>query len=731
MAGQLIPPCCIPAKPLAPEQRRALGALAGTFIQKMPEAQEGVMLKEFAYLNRDDELLRAAARTTGEDLAVAEAVEELLAKMRPDKVREIHLLTTLLASRFGTLVLFGVCGPFADLAPEKRESALQAMRDSCIMEKREIFCQLKSIVLLNTMNRDTSAVNPLNKGIEGCVMWQALGYEGPDKREDVEKVANAAGRHEHVFSTLNATITSDTELKFDVVVVGSGCGGGVVAGELAKAGHSVLVLEKGAYLKRSEITGEEGQGFSFFQNGGTLYDENNQIAILAANAFGGGTQVNWACCLKPPPELRKQWATEFGLEQFVGEDFEASIDAVWKRLSVKSGEDVSHNRSNQILLDACKKLGWPAGPAGQNMADTGPFPPGAGFINNGDRHGLKQSMPETYLRDAATAGQPASFLDRCYVERVLHEGGVATGVKARVVGGNGATHLVTVRAPVVVVSGGSMQSPLLLMRSGLPNRNGQIGKNLFIHPVEGAYGFFGPDQPEVHSWRGAPMSSVCSVVGDDGYGVKLEVPAGHPGMVATQLPWVGAHEFKKLAMTCTRLFPVIALARDKCSGEVWEDGEGYLHVKYKMDSHCEGILLDGVERSIRILEAAGVEKIFAGQLQGPRVMPPTSDPKAREAALNEVLAEVKRVRFRRGQVSLFSAHQMGTCRMSAKPEQGVVKPSCESWEIKGLYVVDASTFPTASGVNPMITTLSIAHFTAQGIKARLGQAKQATNGATE
>merc|ERR1712241_11616 len=230
-------------------------------------------------------------------------------------------------------------------------------------------------------------------------------------------------------------------------------------------------------------------------------------------------------------------------------------------------------------------------------------------------------------------------------------------------------------------------------------------------------------EPEVCTWKGAPMSSVCATpaVHGDGYNSKIEIPAGHPGLLGAQLPWLGGTNFKKLAFSSKHMVPMIALSRDKCSGEVWGDTEGRVKVNYNMDHHCEEVLMDGVLRAIRVLEAAGVERIMAGQMAEPKKLPPVSDPEGRKTALSEILAEVQRARFPDGRVSLFSAHQMGTCRMGVKPESSVLKPSCETWEINGLYVVDGSTFPTASGVNPMVTICSIGHFAAQGLKNRMAK----------
>merc|ERR1719284_1463227 len=77
-------------------------------------------------------------------------------------------------------------------------------------------------------------------------------------------------------------------------------------------------------------------------------------------------------------------------------------------------------------------------------------------------------------------------------------------------------------------------------------------------------------------------------------------------------------------------------------------------------------------------------------------------------------------------ISLGSAHQMGTCRMAANSKLGAVKPSGETWEVPGLFVADTSTFPTASGVNPMWTCAALAHHVAQQVKRRLQSARELT-----
>ncbi|CAE8637429.1 unnamed protein product [Polarella glacialis] len=162
---------------------------------------------------------------------------------------------------------------------------------------------------------------------------------------------------------------------------------------------------------------------------------------------------------------------------------------------------------------------------------------GAGFICAGDRYEIKQSMTVTFLRDAAAARIPAQFADRCKVSEVIHSKGVASGVRAAIIGSDGQPHQLTVRARVVVVACGSINSPALLLRSRLPNKNGLIGKNLRLHPVSFVIARVPAGAPDVVSWEGAPMTAVSNECArgpfGDNYGSKLECPGLHAGLGAT------------------------------------------------------------------------------------------------------------------------------------------------------------------------------------------------------
>jgi len=721
-------------------QRRTLAAISDTFIatltdkeiQQLVTASAGALVGT-AHATAEDHAraIEIYGRASGSALGVPEAVEDSLARHAPpDLARELGLLLSAMGSRVGMLMLSGRFQAFADLPRPEREAALISMGNSWFEAKRKAFCALKGLVCLHAFGFS-----------RGDSLWQAVGYQGPEPAEVVAAVAKAAGRDEHMFQMINGTIHGDSEMQFDVVVAGSGCGGSVVAAELAAAGRRVLVVEKGRYYRRSEISGVEGDALDkLYERGGLLSTEDTGMSVLAGATFGGGSAVNWACSLRTPDRVRREWAVDYGLKGFApgSAAYDASLDAVCRRLGITT-EGVGHSRNNQLFFDSCMALGYDVTVTGQSMDDVSANAPGAYFISCGDRYGIKRSTPETYLRDAATAQTPACFADRCFADRVVHEKGRVVGIDTRIVGADGVTeYRLFVKAAIVVVSCGAIHSPALLLRSQMPNQYGQIGKNLRLHPVSGIFATMPNTAEEVVIWNGAPMTTVSNVCAagreGDGYGAKLECPNLHLGIAAAScIPFFGARSFKQTLLQMRRQFIVMVLTRDRGSGEVRLDAQGQPRLHYPFSEHDRRSLSDGLERALRLAAAAGASQVstsqqeFGGESEGLVDLPPVGSPE-REVAVEAAIRKCLELGFPKFRAGLWSAHQMGSCRMGSDVRSSVVKETGETWEVKGLYVADASTFPTSSGVNPMITTMSIAYSIAQGLKDTLSEEKPSSGG---
>lgn len=269
------------------------------------------------------------------------------------------------------------------------------------------------------------------------------------------------------------------ELETDVVIVGSGCGGGVCAKVLAEAGHRVLVVDKGYYFPPAQLPMRSDVAeTNLFENGGSLSSVDGSIGVLAGSCWGGGGTVNWGVSLQTPPYVREDWAQNRGLAFFNTEAFQQSLDRVTRFMGV-SDEHVRQNHRGQVLLDGANKLGWFRA-AKVTPHNSGGKDHHCGHCHLGCGSGQKQGPAISWLPAAARAG--AEFVEGFNVDRIDFED-FASGKKATGVTGtwtsrdaDGATsgplserytRDVVVKAKRVIVSGGAVSSPVLLKKSGL------------------------------------------------------------------------------------------------------------------------------------------------------------------------------------------------------------------------------------------------------------------------
>jgi choline dehydrogenase-like flavoprotein len=495
----------------------------------------------------------------------------------------------------------------------------------------------------------------------------------------------------------------------DVCVVGSGAGGGVIAGELAAAGKSVVVLEMGGYHDDRDFDQLELSAYqNLYLNQGPFPTAEGQIGLVAGTGVGGGTVVNWTNCLRTHDWVRDEWANEHGLEGLDGPDYDAHLDAVWERLQVNADcSDLSgpHRR----LQDAAEQLGYDFRPITRNADRERYDPASAAYMGFGDQTGSKLSTAKTYLLDAQRAG--AKIVSNCRAERVLVENGRAAGVEAVFTDpdpadGAGATRVV-VRAPVVVAACGSLESPALLLRSGIGGP--ATGDYLRLHPTAAVTAFY--DEPQEWMW-GPPQAALSHEFANlgDGHGFLFEAAQATTGLFAGAVPWRSGRAHKELMSRWDHAAPLISLLRERGHGRVVIDADGESVTQYPVTNELDiRDIRAGVEQLVRIHEAAGAAEIIGSARKAP-------DWK-RGDDLEAFIAELNGYPIQPREFLLFSAHQMGSCRMGADPQTSVANPWGELHDTPGVWIGDASAFPSASGTNPMITIMALARRTAHAIAA--------------
>jgi choline dehydrogenase-like flavoprotein len=528
--------------------------------------------------------------------------------------------------------------------------------------------------------------------------WKTFGYPGPiSSPPEVPKPLR-----------IHRPSGSEESIEADVCIVGSGSGGAVVAATLAGRGLEVVVLEAAGYFNESDFDQLELSAYEqrFWRGGPTPTAEGN-VSLVAGTTLGGGTTINWTNCLRTRPWVREQWAREHGLEGVDGPEYERHLDAVLERIG--ANEACSElNGPQQRMKEGAETLGWSFETIVRNTDPEKYSPEMAGYLGFGDQSGSKQSADRTWLADAQE--HEARFLTHCRATRVLTEGGRAAGVAAVWQPPEGGGAEVVVKAPRVVVACGSLESPALLARSGIGGP--ATGKFLRLHPSSVVGALYGSDQK---AWWGAPQAGLCDEFADtgDGFGFLIETAQYAPGLVGSATPWISAADHKQRMDQFRYTGTFIGLTRDRGHGEVGVDANGEPVPSYSVGDELDlANLRHGVEVQIRLHEAAG-----SHQIQPLASSAPTW---RRGEDLEAFIDSVRRIPFRAGGHKLFSAHQMGTCRMGSDPETSVAGPLGELHDVKGVWIGDGSAFPTSSGTNPMVSIMALARRTAVAIAEEAG-----------
>ncbi len=526
--------------------------------------------------------------------------------------------------------------------------------------------------------------------------WKTFGYPGPIGAPSTEP------------KPLHPLVPEGDELTLeaDIVVIGSGAGGGVIAGALAGAGHRVVVLEAGGYFDESDFNMLELWAYqNLYYRGGPVPTIDGNVSMQAGAGLGGGTTINWTNCLRTTPWVREQWAREYGLEGVDGPEYDRHLDAVLERIGANDACS-DYNGPTLRMKEGAERLGWSFQRVVRNADPASYRPETAAYMGFGDISGSKMSTAKTFLADATAAG--AEILVRTAARRVLVEGGRAAGVEARYEDPeSGRAAEVTVRAPQVVVACGSLESPALLLRSQIGGP--AVGENLRLHPCTAMFGYYVDDQ---RSWWGAPQTGVVDEFADtgEGWGFLIETAQYTTGIGASALPFTTAEAHKAAMEQYAHGATTIALLRDRGSGRVTIDGDGQAIHSYTLDDEVDvANARHGIEAQARIHETAGAIEIRA-LAGGPA-------PWRRGDDLAQFISRAQRAPLAFGGHRLFSAHQMGSCRMGDDPKMSVAGPWGELHDTPGVWIGDASAFPTSSGTNPMISIMALAHRTAEAISA--------------
>ena len=616
------------------------------------------------------------------DLGVPQIAEDLLSQLPPEQQQGLGMLLEALADQ-----------GFTRASQQSREQMLRNVS----MVDPEAGAGIASLTAMTLFLHYGAPIDPQTGQNPN---WKTFGYPGPSIPPVQEPKVIQPLRPEG----------DELELEADVCVVGSGSGGGVIAGTLAQQGLKVCVVEAGGHFNESDFKQLELAAYQdMYWRGGPTPTADMNVSLQAGTTLGGGTTINWTNCLRTFDRVREQWAREFGLEGVDTGEYDAHLDAVLERISA-TDKASDLNGPHQRMKEGCERLGWHFALIVRNTDLDRYTPEAAGFLGFGDPSGSKQTGEKTFLRDAFENG--ADILVRTRAQRILVENGRAAGVEGVYTGEDGTeAKRVVVRAPNVVVACGALESPALLLRSQIGGP--AAGDYLRLHPALAVLGSYGEPQ---RSWWGAPQAALSHEFEDveDGYGFLIEGAQYTTGIGASAVPWVSGAEHKELMARFEYGATFISLVRDRGHGRVVIDDNGEAVPYYPLDDPLDvGHLRMSVEQLARLHHAAGANEITSLAAGMPHWR--------RGDDFERFVQRATRVPMRAGGQRLFSAHQMGTCRMGTDPQTSVAGPFGELHDVKGVWIGDGSAFPTAPGTNPMVSIMALARRTAFAIADAAGK----------
>lgn len=656
-----------------------------------------------------------------------EVAERLVRNGLPEAVKLISVFLILLSTRLGSLIVCGfVCLTwrrwpfilkFSELSLKQREEILlKWSKQSFIIPLRLVFVVLKVICCYITFALTDE--NFENQALE------SIGYHVNKEDENLNKTKKERPLERGIIemtyandlNLLNSLVSKGLQVKndiednvyrvkCDVVIVGSGSGGGVAAAVLANFGLKVLVLEKGEYFVPEDYSCLEGPSMrELYESGGMLSTIDGKTMIMSGTTVGGGSAVNWAATIKTPEFVLRDWAVNQKLPLFGSNEYQEAMDIVSKRLGVTEN-CTEEGFQNKVIRKGCENLGLKVERISRNSSEDHY----CGACCYGCKTGDKKGTDSTWLVDAV--GNDAVILTGCKAQKFILEenkNGKAKrclGVMANAVSKNITTKL-RIEARATIAAGGSLSTPPLLISSGLKNQH--IGRNLHVHPVLFAWGYFPEPISGItgKSHEGGILTSLHKIESQESnYTALVEAAALGPASFAALFPWLSGLGIKVGMARYTRTATLFTLVRDQGSGKVKSEGR----IRYWLDDIDKENLKTGLRRALKILVAAGAVEVGTFRSDGQSI----KCEGIKDGDLEEFLDTVTAAEGPESKGDCWtmyaSAHQMGSCKMGATDENGAVDENGESWEAKDLFVFDGSVLPTAVGINPMLTIEATAY----------------------
>ena len=485
--------------------------------------------------------------------------------------------------------------------------------------------------------------------------------------------------------TPSSTHSKDT-LEVDVVIVGSGAGGGPAAYELASRGYAVAVIEEGHFYGRRDMSGNRLEMIRrLYRNAGISFPiSNSPLWLPTGKCVGGTTAINCGTSLRCPEHTRKRWEEELGL---TGLELDPYYEEVERMLDVKPVPQAYQGGIAGVMGLGLDKL-----PTSESRSQLKPLLRGETGCDGqslcifGCPTGAKRSTNVSYI--PAAMKRNAFLFTHYQARKILMENGRAVGIQAGVEGYGDHFNL-NVRSRKIILAGGTLNTPYLIKCSGLDRGLSQLGRNLTLHPAINVGAFFDHAIRERYFvpqsmgvFRGEESEFVLEghTLLIDAIPLSLQVFGELLGEIMSR-----PSQFTNFA----------AMLVDQTSGRLaFLPGHTPMPV-YFFNAKMVNALKNAVAILSEIFIAAGARSVFPS-IQGIDRIQSRSD-----------VMDLRKANLRASDFKNLSAHHpLGTCRMGSDPSHSVINRDGQVWGVENLYVTDGSALPGPLGVNPQLTIMA-------------------------
>lgn len=456
----------------------------------------------------------------------------------------------------------------------------------------------------------------------------------------------------------------------DMIIIGAGPSGGIMAEGFVNQGLKCLMIEAGKHYNHHTYPHKEiDSNAQLYWGGGIEFTKNFDIGLIRPKVVGGGSIVNQALLDRFDDSAWDAFKNESGITYFNKNDMEPFYLEALNTLAVQEIPAEYRNKNAKVFIEGFEKNGFKYAPLLRAQKNCH-YELGNDCIEclAGCRIDSKQSSAVTVIPRAMEKGM--ILKSEVEVEKITS---LNDSVEVHTEDSFGRKR--TFRSKYLTLAAGAIGNSKLLLMSGFADKIPSIGKNFYTHPQFMLLGLY---KEKINSHKG-PFQAMKSADPDFRLkSFKLENVFAPPVAIAMLLPGI-AKKHSEVMKKITHLACIEVATRDKIPGEITVSSKGKVTVVKNIINEDLETRNRGYKAIHQIFKSTGALKIINGEIG-------------------------------------IGLHLMGGCSMGTDPGKAVISPEFNLFGYKNIFCADSSVFPNAPGINPSLTIMALSKMALSKIK---------------